>query len=190
MPQRSEQSRAIAKRNAILQAAVDLLYRDGLTGVTHRNVAALAGVPVGSIGYYYSNRETLITTCLNAIAERRQAFVETLTSEANLKAVADMQGVELAETCVQVLAGGENASIQGLVTASVDSQRESQEIQQALREHWIGALDTLGAVLDRAGSTTVKPAEFARSVAGATVAAIIDGGESRIADVVETEIGK
>ena len=54
---RSEQARAVEKRSAILDAAIDLLLTEGLRGLTHRQVAAAAAVPVGSIGYYYSTRD-------------------------------------------------------------------------------------------------------------------------------------
>ena len=66
---RSEQARAIEKRAAILHAATELLLNEGLRGVTHRQVAAEAKVPVGSIGYYYSTREKLVVLSLIHISE-------------------------------------------------------------------------------------------------------------------------
>lgn len=76
---RSEQARAIEKRAAILHAATELLLNEGLRGVTHRQVAAEAKVPVGSIGYYYSTREKLVVTCLDQLFEsRRKVFHEIM----------------------------------------------------------------------------------------------------------------
>ena len=51
MASRGEQARAVEKRSAILDAAIRLLLTEGMKGVTHRQVAAAASVPVGSIGY-------------------------------------------------------------------------------------------------------------------------------------------
>ena len=58
-----QQQRARTKRDAIHEATVRLLLAEGMRAVTHRQVAAIADVPVGSIGYYFDSREKLIMTC-------------------------------------------------------------------------------------------------------------------------------
>lgn len=165
MVPRAEQSRAVAKRRAILQAATDLLYSEGLRGVTHRNVAARAGVPVGSIGYYYSNRERLLATCFDGIARQRRELVDqALAGGATPASLSD-----LADLVVRVIAGGEIAHVAGLVTATVDVQHEGPELNSELAAHWGGITDAVQSVLDAASYTALTGRQLVRSIVGATV---------------------
>jgi DNA-binding transcriptional regulator YbjK len=49
-----------AKRLMILDAAVKVFGQGGSAAVTHRSVAAAAGVPLGSTTYYFDSRDDLI----------------------------------------------------------------------------------------------------------------------------------
>jgi AcrR family transcriptional regulator len=55
------QSRATATRDAILQAAVLILKRDGLLSLNTNKVAEVAGISVGSLYQYYPNKAALLT---------------------------------------------------------------------------------------------------------------------------------
>jgi DNA-binding transcriptional regulator YbjK len=55
-----------ARRTALLDAAIEVLARDGSRGLTFRAVDAEAGVPVGTTSNYFANRDSLI----NQVAER------------------------------------------------------------------------------------------------------------------------
>lgn len=48
-----------ARRTALLDGMLRVLERDGPTGVTHRSVAAEAGVPVASATYYFASLDDL-----------------------------------------------------------------------------------------------------------------------------------
>lgn len=182
MPQRAEQSRAVAKRCAILQAATDLVYIEGLRGVTHRNVAARAGVPVGSIGYYYSNRERLLATCFERIAQQRHEMVEQ--SLAGGSAPGDLS--ELAELVVRVIAAGEIGHVAGLVTATVDVKHESPELNAELIAHWDGINDAVQSVLDAASYTSLTGKQLVRSIVGASVCSMLrDEAETAIVALTE-----
>lgn len=179
---RAEQSRAVAKRRAILKAATELLYSEGLRGVTHRNVAARAGVPVGSIGYYYSNRERLLATCFEDIAGRRRGFVDKQLAEG---VVSDAGA--LAEIVVRVIAGGDIAHMNGLVTATVDAQHESPELLTELEEHWRGVIESVQAVLDTASFSALDGKQVVRSVIGAAVCVMMRGNApGALVDETET----
>ncbi|MCR6487485.1 TetR family transcriptional regulator [Amycolatopsis sp. OK19-0408] len=43
------------RRERILRAAIELVQRSGIASVTARSVAAEAGVPVGSVAYYFES---------------------------------------------------------------------------------------------------------------------------------------
>lgn len=184
MPQRAEQSRAVAKRRAILEAATELLYSEGLRGVTHRNVAAHAGVPVGSIGYYYSNRERLLATCFDSIAQARRELVDRELAAGDMPA----DPTALAELIVRVVAGGEIPHVAGLVTATVDVQHESPELISELTSHWRGVIASVQAVLDAAQYTALTGRQVVRSLVGVTVCAMLDEDTSQSIVALAEEI--
>lgn len=53
------------RRSAILKAAISLVLRSGMGAVSHRVVAAEAGVPLGATRYYFGGREELLLACVN-----------------------------------------------------------------------------------------------------------------------------
>ncbi len=84
------------RRAELLEAAIHLIGAHGLDGVTHRAVAAEAGVPAASTSYYFRSKDELIDEALHTLAtreierlrERRDALgagaadLETLTDGA------------------------------------------------------------------------------------------------------------
>jgi TetR/AcrR family transcriptional regulator, cholesterol catabolism regulator len=57
------------RQSRILQAALDLLSRHGISGVNMRAVAREAGVALGLVNYYYEDKSTLIRAALRRIDE-------------------------------------------------------------------------------------------------------------------------
>jgi DNA-binding transcriptional regulator YbjK len=53
-----------ARRGSIVEAAADLLTDGGPPAVTHRAVAARAGVPLGSTTYYFADRDELLAAAI------------------------------------------------------------------------------------------------------------------------------
>jgi AcrR family transcriptional regulator len=60
----------------ILEAALRLLARDGISGVSMRAVAREAGVAVGLVHYYYVDKTSLIAAVLLRVEEQDIAIVE------------------------------------------------------------------------------------------------------------------
>lgn len=58
--------RGIARKNAIIEAALELAGRDGIAGLSMRAVAAKAEIPLGAVGYYFDDKTDLI----HAVYER------------------------------------------------------------------------------------------------------------------------
>ncbi|WP_454856774.1 TetR/AcrR family transcriptional regulator [Promicromonospora soli] len=48
------------RRERILDAALDLIARDGSAGVTYRSVAEAADVPMGSMTYHFPTRDDML----------------------------------------------------------------------------------------------------------------------------------
>ena len=61
--------RGTARRDAILDAVISVVADSGLDGVTHRRVAATAGLPLASTTYWFTSREEMLTAALSAAAE-------------------------------------------------------------------------------------------------------------------------
>lgn len=76
---RATQARSVARRLAILEATLRIVARDGVAGVTHRTVAAEAGVPVTSTTYYFESKPDLIAEAFRLHAERESARVSAST---------------------------------------------------------------------------------------------------------------
>lgn len=60
------QDRSTTRQRAMVDAAARLLIDEGPDGVTHRKVAAAAGVPAGSATYYFPTRRALYTDAVRA----------------------------------------------------------------------------------------------------------------------------
>lgn len=56
------------RRDRIARAAVAVIAEHGIDSLTHRKVAAMAGVPVGSTTYYFTSLEDLIAAALDTAA--------------------------------------------------------------------------------------------------------------------------
>jgi DNA-binding transcriptional regulator YbjK len=67
-------------REEILRAALRLIGERGLHAVTHRDVAAAAGVSPGSTTYHFSSLEDLVTAALELFVEDEVARVEAATA--------------------------------------------------------------------------------------------------------------
>jgi DNA-binding transcriptional regulator YbjK len=59
-----------ARRAALLDAAIEVLARDGSRGLTLRAVDKEAGVPIGTASNYFSNRDELLTQASERVYER------------------------------------------------------------------------------------------------------------------------
>jgi AcrR family transcriptional regulator len=57
------------RQSRILEAALDLLSRHGIAGVSMRAVAREAGVALGLVNYYYDDKTTLIRAALHRVDE-------------------------------------------------------------------------------------------------------------------------
>lgn len=65
--------RGRARRTAILDAAIDVVARDGTGALTHRAVAKLAKVPLAATTYYFASRDDLLVEAFRHLTTRRMA---------------------------------------------------------------------------------------------------------------------
>lgn len=93
--------RGEARRDLILDAAITVLGQEGLAALTHRRVAAEAGLPLAATTYWFASKDELLLNAYRRAAERDIARVRSVAAEAEGKdvadALADVLGAELAD---------------------------------------------------------------------------------------------
>ncbi len=77
-PTRSNRTRSEERRRQILETTLRLVAEGGVDSVTHRRVAAAAGVPLGSTTYYFESREHLLREAFRHFLERTRAAQSAL----------------------------------------------------------------------------------------------------------------
>ncbi|MBW2458975.1 MAG: TetR family transcriptional regulator [Deltaproteobacteria bacterium] len=76
-----EPSPAQLKRWQILDATLGVVGDGGVDAVRHRRVAAEAGLPLGSITYYFRSRDELIRAAFEHFLEQNTAFMNALSAD-------------------------------------------------------------------------------------------------------------
>ena len=58
------------RRQRIIDATLDAIAAHGVTGTTHRRIAVIADVPLGSVTYYFATLDELFTAAFLQLAEQ------------------------------------------------------------------------------------------------------------------------
>lgn len=110
------QERSRQRREALLEAAVDLFVEGGSRAVTHRAVAAAAGLPAATTTYYFATIDELLREALSHHIEGWLATMESLadidvaglmaliTRDSSVKFAATVLGQRTPETSTRELA--------------------------------------------------------------------------------------
>ncbi|AWT25026.1 HTH-type transcriptional regulator RcdA [Corynebacterium provencense] len=96
------------RRAAILRAAAELICESGVHGLTHRAVAARAGVAVGSTTRYFTTINDLRAEALRTLAddnERDLAGIADLIRDADLTDISSPATRQVIADCADVLHG-------------------------------------------------------------------------------------
>jgi DNA-binding transcriptional regulator YbjK len=87
-----QQARGEERRERILRATLAVIGRSGIAAVTHRSVAEEAGVPLGSLTYWFGTKDDLLREALRRFvadeAQRLQGVAEALGAGADPATVA------------------------------------------------------------------------------------------------------
>lgn len=90
-----------SNRDKILDAAVRVVNRDGLIGVTFDSVAAEAGVTRGGMMYHFPARDALILAIHEHLAAQWEASLESLAGKSKSAATAKERAIAYARTSSQ-----------------------------------------------------------------------------------------
>lgn len=103
---RGPQQRGERRRAQLLDATLRVIASRGLTAVTHRSVAAEAGIPSGTTTYYFASKDELIEACLQHAADEEIAELEARAAQIDPAALAPAQwAAELVEWLSDELRG-------------------------------------------------------------------------------------
>ncbi|GID95441.1 TetR/AcrR family transcriptional regulator [Amorphoplanes digitatis] len=94
-PARSPRRYDPDRKGRIVDAAIDVIAEHGVTGTTHRRIAAAADVPLGSLTYHFDGLEDLFAQAFRRHAERMSrsyeaAFTHVGNREQLIDAVTDL----------------------------------------------------------------------------------------------------
>lgn len=77
-PKKPRAEESVDRREALLEAAIRVVARLGMRGLTHRAVEIEAGVPHGSTTYYFGTRHDLLVALMTYMRERGQREMEPI----------------------------------------------------------------------------------------------------------------
>ncbi|MFE2871093.1 TetR/AcrR family transcriptional regulator [Embleya sp. NPDC059259] len=144
-----------ARREALLDATVRLLARDGARAVTHRAVAVEAGTTHGSARYYFGTREQLLDEALRRLAAGQ---IDEIRAVLRRSATADPQefAARLAHYVADTVAGDRDASIARFELFLEVARRP--ELRPALEEWGAVQREALAARLAAVGAAEPEAA--------------------------------
>lgn len=69
------------RRDRLVDAALSIMLAQGVRGVSHRAVAAEAGVPLGSTTYYFRDLDTLLIAAIERLTQRRRSEMDAWSAD-------------------------------------------------------------------------------------------------------------
>jgi AcrR family transcriptional regulator len=161
--------KAESRRAAITDAAILIIARSGLRGLTHRAVDFEAGLSPGTTSYYFRSRHALLAGTLARLAafdeaqllsEPRATRAATSSKARNLRDVAEAAGHQLrideiaasiADVWAQLLSSGIE-HVRARLELALEAARQP-DLGQGLQKHHEHFLASTEALLAAAGST-------------------------------------
>ena len=126
------QARSKATVDTIIEAAAQILARQGWQGLNTNRIAAVAGVSIGSVYEYFANKEAV----LDAIIDQHLTEGEQLLGNASIKAEISIQPKGLIKLIVQsyIALHQQNPRLHRVLSAEVPLRRQHRERISALRK--------------------------------------------------------
>lgn len=90
-----------SNRSAILDAAIRVIHRDGVTGVTFDSVAAESGITRGGLLYHFPSREVLLRAIHEHLAEEWDTSMARHAGKTSEEASSTERFVAYLQTCLQ-----------------------------------------------------------------------------------------
>lgn len=147
----ARRARGEARRRRILEATLAIVGREGAGAVTHRAVAAEAGVPLAATTYYFSSRDELLAQALEQAARED---LEQLEKDAAGFAAEPLSITTLAErlaASVEAWLRGDRPTLLAQYEISLESARRP-ELAATSRAWTDASARAIAPSLERLGS--------------------------------------
>jgi len=152
------------RRRTILEAAIRIIGEGGPDAITHRAVAARAQVPLGSITYYFENRDRLIVEAFRHLMAETRLWLAALAGEGksprrklNLQDVIDVASLVLQREFTEPANVRAEYELMLYITHAPSLRREFLAYQRSIEAGFAQALELLG---------TPRPTEASRTIIG------------------------
>lgn len=152
--------KGVRRKTDIVDAALRVIGRDGIQGLSMRVVAAEAGVPLGTTTYYFKDKDALLAAAFTRHTQRETArvvaaiatFGESLTPSRVASRLADFVITGLSEHRWQLI-----TEYEFLTSAARrdDLRRESTAWLQSLQTHMETTVAALGSPSPRTDARLV-----------------------------------
>ncbi|MFE7355778.1 TetR/AcrR family transcriptional regulator [Streptomyces sp. NPDC057543] len=119
------------RRERIIDAALDLIADEGVAGVSHRKVAARAGVPLGSMTYHFQNMDELLREAFTRFAA---TIVDVFEQRLGAAATPD-EAREAVVDLVHHLSGGDQRQL--VLTHELYTLAARQPAYRELTREWM-----------------------------------------------------
>jgi TetR/AcrR family transcriptional regulator, regulator of biofilm formation and stress response len=154
------------RTEAILEATLRLIGRGGPQAVTHRRVAAEAGVSLGAITHHFGNREALVENALRLLAQREKATLDELTLQL---AAAGLDRTQWVAAIARYLADRtDHDTLQLQATYELLLECARRPALRGVMAEWTGAQTRLAVVALRASGSPTPDAHAPLLVATIT----------------------
>lgn len=151
----SHRAPALARREALLGAAVAVVAERGVGGATHRAIAAAAGVPLSTTSYFFGSLDELIVAALKAFATESIAELEETAAAFSGSTLSPAEAVQL---LVDALVAEPRASTISQFEIYLEAARRSElqaevrKILASFEQLAFSALVAVGAQRPKAGA--------------------------------------
>ncbi|MBS0173835.1 MAG: TetR family transcriptional regulator [Nitrospira sp.] len=129
----------ISKRTKILESAIRVIHRDGVTGVTFDAVAAEAGITRGGMLYHFPSRDALLLAIHQYLAGQWEAMLVSQAGKLADEATADERLIAYVQTCIQSVS---RVELQLMLEGSTSPELAAPWNEVA--DRWVPALNLQG----------------------------------------------
>jgi TetR/AcrR family transcriptional regulator, regulator of biofilm formation and stress response len=149
---RHPRPRGTARREALLDAVLQIVAEVGADAVTHRRVAEVSGLPLASTTYWFDSKEHLLTAALERAADRDVARLQAFLSDA-ADEVDDPIGLAVDAILDPMEVAGQTSRGWLLATYALMLEAARRPALRAVTRRWTEAyLQALARLLALAGS--------------------------------------
>lgn len=130
-------ARGAARRTEIIDAAIEVMAKVGLAGLSMRLVAAQAGIPLGALSYYFDDKSDLIAQAFQQLSDRE---IERVVQTAQ-RLEPSMPPETLADMVADMIIDGFNSPRGAIVTRyELVTEASRDERLRPMFEAWYAAM--------------------------------------------------